>query len=161
MELPIMSDVIDTIRSLMPSSSNFAGSDVEEILDETIGPYFDNKENDIEEMLNAPFLTTATGEYLDLIHGKLYGLERLPEEEDDDYRKRLSFKCKNKLTINTLIELDCNVYAKPEDVTFDEDTVLTSRNTSLTPMIIIECPSDEVEDLIKDNLIWEKVAVFL
>ena len=100
-----MSDCIDTVTSLMPSSSSFKGSDVEAILDQTIGPYFDSKENDIEELLNAPFLTEATGDYLDLIHGRLYGIERHVGESDDDYRIRLTFQARDKVRQSDLQEL--------------------------------------------------------
>ena len=63
----IMSDCIDTVTSLMPSSSSFDGSDVQRILDETIGPYFDDMVERIEDLIDAPFLTEASGDYLDLI----------------------------------------------------------------------------------------------
>ena len=156
-----MSDCIDTVTSLMPLSSGFDGSDVQRILDETIGPYFDELEERIEELLDAPFLTEATGDYLDLLHGKLYGLERLPDESDDEYRARLVFHIRDGVRVSDLLELDCGVYADPEVQSFDEDTVLTSRNTALSDKYIVACPSDAVEDLIKDNLIWEKVVTFI
>ena len=156
-----MSDCIDTVTSLMPLTSGFDGSDVQRILDETIGPYFDELEERIEELLDAPFLTEATGDYLDLLHGKLYGLERLPDESDDEYRARLIFQTKDGVRVPDLLDLDCGVYADPEVQSFDEDTVLTSRNTALSDKYIVACPSDAVEDLIKDNLIWEKVVTFI
>ena len=156
-----MSDCIDTVTSLMPLSSGFDGSDVQRILDETIGPYFDELEERIEELLDAPFLTEATGDYLDLLHGKLYGLERLPDESDDEYRARLVFHIRDGVRVSDLLELDCGVYADPMVQSFDEDTVLTSRNTALSDKYIVACPSDSVEDLIKDNLIWEKVVTFI
>ena len=84
-----MSECIDTVSSLMPSSSGFDGSDVQGILDETIGPYFDEFVERIEELLDAPFLTEASGDYLDLLHGRLYGVERAIDEDDDDYRMLL------------------------------------------------------------------------
>lgn len=156
-----MSDCIDTVTSLMPLSSGFDGSDVQRILDETIGPYFDELEERIEELLDAPFLTEATGDYLDLLHGKLYGLERLTDESDDEYRARLVFHIRDGVRVSDLLELDCDVYADPMVQSFDEDTVLTSRNTALSDKYIVACPSDAVEDLIKDNLIWEKVVTFI
>ena len=156
-----MSDCIDTVTSLMPLSSGFDGSDVQRILDETIGPYFDELEERIEELLDAPFLTEATGDYLDLLHGKLYGLERLTDESDDEYRARLVFHIRDGVRVSDLLELDCGVYADPMVQSFDEDTVLTSRNTTLSDKYIVACPSDAVEDLIKDNLIWEKVVTFI
>ena len=156
-----MSDCIDTVTSLMPLTSGFDGSDVQRILDETIGPYFDELEERIEELLDAPFLTEATGDYLDLLHGKLYGLERLYDESDDEYRARLVFHIRDGVRVSDLLELDCGVYADPMVQSFDEDTVLTSRNTALSDKYIVACPSDAVEDLIKDNLIWEKVVTFI
>jgi hypothetical protein len=156
-----MSDCIDTVTSLMPLSSGFDGSDVQRILDETIGPYFDELEERIEELLDAPFLTEATGDYLDLLHGKLYGLERLPDESDDEYRARLIFQTKDGVRVPDLLDLDCGVYADPDVVSFDEDTVLTSRNTAMSDKYIVACPSDAVEALVKDNLIWEKVVTFI
>lgn len=154
-----MTDCIDTIASLMPSSSGFKGSDVEKILDETIGKYFDGKEVEIEDLIDAPFLTEATRHYLDLLHGKLYGIERLPDEDDEDYRNRLIFQTKDKLTVNELKSIGCSVYAFVDD--FDIDYQLTSRNTKLTQKLMVECPSEDIEKLVKDNLIWEKLVVFL
>lgn len=152
-----MSDCIDTVTSLMPSSSSFKGSDVEAILDQTIGPYFDSKEHDIEELLNAPFLTEATGDYLDLLYGKLYGVKRDFDESDDDYRTRLTFQARDKVRPSDLQELGCNVYAYVDD--FDAEYTLTSRNTSLTQKVLVEFPSLEVEELVKNNLLWEKLLV--
>lgn len=156
-----MSDCIDTVTSLMPSTSNFDESDVQRILDQSIGPYFDELTERVEELVDAPFLTDADGDYLDLIHGRLYGIERALDEDDDDYRARLVFQTREGLRVPDLLELDCNVYALPDVVDFDEDTVLTSRNTALSTKFIVECPSDSVEDLIKDNMIWEKVVTFI
>ena len=154
-----MSDCIDTVISLMPSSSNFQGSDVEQLLDKTIGTYFDSKEEDIEELIDASSLSEADGFYLDYLYGRLYGLQRLVDEDDDDYRQRLIFHSKNKLTIPDLLELGCGVYAYVDD--FDKDYQLTSHNTGLTRKCMIEAPSTGVEDLVKNNIIWEKCAVFL
>ena len=154
-----MSDFIDTVTSLMPSSSGFDGSDVQAILDETLGPYFDAKEEDIEALIEAPLLTEAEGIYLDLLHGKLYGIERGTDEEDDEYRTRLAFQAKDRITINDLRELGCDVYAYVPD--FNPTNMLTSRNTGLTRKLIIECPTIEVENLVKDNMIWEGEVVFI
>ena len=152
-----MSECIDTVSSLMPSSSGFDGSDVQGILDETIGPYFDEFVERIEELLDAPFLTEASGDYLDLLHGRLYGVSRGLDEDDDDYRVRLSFQARDKVRPVDLRELDCGVYAFVDD--FDSDYTLTSRNTSLTKKVLVEFPSLEVEELVKNNLLWEKVMV--
>lgn len=153
----LMSDCIDTVTSLMPSSSNFDGSDVQRILDQTIGPYFDNMDERVEELLDAPFLSEATGDYLDLLHGRLYGISRAVDEEDDDYRIRLSFQARDKVRPSDLRELGCDLYAFVDD--FDTDYSLTSRNTSLTKKFLVEFPSLEVELLVKDNLLWEKLLV--
>ena len=152
-----MSDCIDTVTSLMPSSSSFEGSDVQRILDETIGPYFDSIEERIEELLDAPFLTEASGDYLDLIHGRLYGVSRAVDEDDEDYRIRLSFQARDKVRPRDLEELGCELYAFVDD--FDSDYSLTSRNTSLTKKVLVEFPSLEVEELVKNNLLWEKLVV--
>ena len=148
-----MSNCIDTVTSLMPSSSKFKDSDVQTILDETIGKYFDNKEEEIEELLDAPFLTEASGEYLDLLHGKLYGIERKPDEDDDEYRARLMFHAKDKITIPDLEELGCDLYAQVDN--YSAEYKLTSRNTALTRKVMIEFPSNEIEELVKDNLMWK------
>ena len=153
----IMSDCIDTVTSLMPSSSSFDGSDVQRILDETIGPYFDDMVERIEDLIDAPFLTEASGDYLDLIHGVLYGVPRKLGEDDDDYRIRLSFQARDKVRASDLRELGCDLYAFVDD--FDSDYSLTSRNISLTSKVLVEFPSLEVEELVKDNFLWEKVLV--
>lgn len=154
-----MSDCIDTVTSLMPSSSKFDKSDVQRILDESIGPYFDDMYERIDGLSDAPFLTEADGDYLDLIHGRLYGIKRHVDEDDDDYRARLVFQARDRMTIPVLDDMGCSVYACVPD--FDPTNMLTSRNTSLTTKAIVECPSDEVEQLIKDNMIWEKVVTFI
>ena len=152
-----MSECIDTVSSLMPSSSGFEGSDVQGILDGTIGPYFDEFVERIEELLDAPFLTEASGDYLDLIHGRLYGVSRAVDEDDEDYRIRLSFQARDKVRPSDLMELGCELYAFVDD--FDSDYSLTSRNTSLTKKVLVEFPSLEVEELVKNNLLWEKLVV--
>lgn len=152
-----MSDCINTVSSLMPSSSNFSGSDVEIIFDQTVGKYFDGMEERIEDVVNAPFLTDAEGDYLDLIHGRLYGLSRKSNEDDYEYRMRLSFQAKDKLRPSELLELGCGVYAFVDD--FDPEYTLTSRNTSLTKKVMVEFPSLEIEELVKNNLLWEKIMV--
>lgn len=149
-------DCISTVSSLMPSSSKFSGSDVESIFDETIGEYFDRMEIRIEDLLDAPFLTRASGEYLDLIHGRLYGLDRLPDESDDDYRIRLGFKARDGFPITELAKLGCTVYVCDDaEVT---GMTLLSRNTSAGTGLVVECPDDSIEDLIKDNLIYDGVV---
>lgn len=154
-----MSVCIDTVSSLMPSSSSFDGSDVQRILDLTIGSYFDEKENEIENIIAAPHLTEAEGEYLDLLHGALYNIKRNINESDDEYRLRLSFQAKEGLTINDIRELGCMVYAYVED--YNPVNTLTSRNTSLTKKLFIKCPNDDIENLIKDNFIFEGLVCFL
>lgn len=154
-----MSDCIDTVSSLMPSSSSFEGSDVQRILDGAIGLYFDEKENEIENIIDAPHLTEAEGDYLDLLHGTLYNIKRNIDESDDEYRLRLSFQAKEGLTINDIRELGCMAYAYVED--YNPNDTLTSRNTSLTKKLIIKCPNEDIENLIKDNFIWEGLVCFI
>lgn len=154
-----MTEFIDTITGLMPLSSNFDGSDMQSLLDETLGAYFDSKEEDIEEVLDAPFLSEADDDYLDLIHGQLYSIKRKPEETDEEYRSRLVFQAKDHLTVPDLRELDCKVYAYVDE--YNPASTLTSRNTGLTRKLIIECPTPEVEALVKDNMIWQGVVVFV
>ena len=159
----IMSECIDTVTSLMPSSSNFDGSDVQEILDQTVGPYFDDLAERVEEVIDAPFLTEATGEYLDILHGKLYGVTREYEESDDDYRSRMVFQCKDGVRVPDLVELGCKVYAHVDN--FNVDTVLTSRNTAIyeypSRKYIVKCPNERIEKLIKDNLMWKGLVTFI
>jgi hypothetical protein len=154
-----MSECIDTVTSLMPSSSSFDGSDVQEVLDHTIGPYFDDLAERVEEVIDAPFLTEATGEYLDILHGKLYGISRKDGESDDDYRSRMIFQCKEGVRVPDLLELGCKVYDHVPH--FNVDTVLTSRNTMLNTQYIVKCPNENVKELIKENLLWEWVLMFI
>ena len=149
----IMSDCIDTVTSLMPSSSKFRDSDVQTILESTIGAYFDGKEEEIEELIDAPFLTEASGDYLDLLHGGLYGVKRASGEDDEEYRARLTFQARDHVTVEDLEALGCKLYAHVDD--YDAEYTLTSRNTRLTRKVMIDFPSSSVEELVKDNLIWE------
>ena len=149
----IMSNLIDTVSSLMPSSSKFKGSDVQTILDSTIGPYFDDKESVVDGLVDAPFLTEASGDLLDLLHGRLYGVNRNSGEDDDDYRTRLTFQARDHIKVEDLEALGCGLYAHVDS--YSSDYKLTSRNTALTGKLMIEFPSESVEELVKDNLIWQ------
>ena len=78
-------------------------------------------------------------------------------EEDDEYRARLSFQARDKVRPVDLMELGCDLYAFVDN--FDASTKLTSRNTSLTKKVMVEFPSVETEELVKDNLLWKNVMV--
>ena len=69
------------------------------------------------------------------------------------------FQAKDSIRVPDLLELGCKVYAHVDD--FDVDTVLTSRNTSLSTQYLIKCPNQIIEELIKDNLIWEGLVTFI
>jgi hypothetical protein len=58
-----------------------------------------------------------------------------------------------------LRNLGCRVYAYVDSS--DVDDTLTSRNTSLDTMYTIDCPSDDIEQLVKDNLICDDMVEFI
>lgn len=94
-----MSDFIEMFVEMMAMSSSLQNesNQLRKVLDKTIGAWFDNHENILEEM----FLSTASGNWLDCF-GKDFGVLRKQDEDDESYRNRIIFEKLEYLTSENL-----------------------------------------------------------
>lgn len=109
---------------------------------ELIGRWLD--EWDTVEKVRQYSFRFATGEWLNILASE-YGLTRLEDETDDEFRKRLLQKCAEKFTTPTL---------KSNDVLFftcvkNPKTQLTSKNTYLTNDYL--CYADDLTEEYYDS----------
>lgn len=81
----------------MSSSLQDESNQLRKVLDKTIGAWFDNHENILEQMN----LLTANGNWLDC-WGKDFGIPRKQDETDDSYRERIIFEKLEYLTSENL-----------------------------------------------------------
>ena len=72
------------IINLLQNKSNIKGTPFEELINNTIGYFFELIEEDTEKLKDGMFLNTAEGEYLDL-WGIDLGIKRIQGESDEDY----------------------------------------------------------------------------
>ena len=93
-----------TITDLLPVNSNIHGTPFEDLINNTIGYFLELIEEEVDAMNDGCFLETAEGRYLDL-WGKDYGIPRLNDETDEDYRKRLKILPLERFNIQTLYEV--------------------------------------------------------
>ena len=93
-----------TITDLLPVNSNIHGTPFEDLINNTIGYYLELIEEEVDAMNDGCFIDTAEGRYLDL-WGKDYGIPRLNDENDEDYRKRLKILPLERFNIQTLYEV--------------------------------------------------------
>ena len=93
-----------TITDLLPVNSNIHGTPFEDLINNTIGYFLELIEEEADNINDGCFLETAEGKYLDL-WGKDYGIPRLNDENDEDYRKRLKILPLERFNIQTLYEV--------------------------------------------------------
>ena len=93
-----------TITDLLPVNSNIHGTPFEDLINNTIGYFLELIEEEVDAMNDGCFIDTAEGKYLDL-WGKDYGIPRLNDENDEDYRKRLKILPLERFNIQTLYEV--------------------------------------------------------
>ena len=93
-----------TITDLLPVNSNIHGTPFEDLINNTIGYFLELIEEEVDVMNDGCFIDTAEGRYLDL-WGKDYGIPRLNDENDEDYRKRLKILPLERFNIQTLYEV--------------------------------------------------------
>ena len=93
-----------TITDLLPVQSNIHGTPFEDLINNTIGYFLEMIEEEVDAMNDGCFIDTAEGRYLDL-WGKDYGIPRLNDETDEDYRKRLKILPLERFNIQTLYEV--------------------------------------------------------
>lgn len=120
-----MSENGEEIINRLPSTSGLhINLDARRVIENTIGAWFDNIEN--QDWFSQFFLDSATGAWLDL-HGQTYGIKRKIDESDEDYRKRIIYETLGHLTVNFLLDVyNVELYSYVAD--FDSDNTLVSDN---------------------------------
>ena len=151
-----MSDYIDMFVEMLPMHSNIQNKNnqLRKVLDKSVGEYMDN----MNDILDQVFLTSATGGWLDA-HGKDYGVLRKIDESDDDYRKRIIFEKLEYLTAENLQEIyGLTLYCFVSD--FDPtDNDLTSDNPYASNRYM-SVASDELKSILNnkfiigDGIVW-------
>lgn len=139
----------DLIKSIIPSSSSYPGSALEEVVANSICRELDDMdENRITELYESFFERTATGQDLDRL-GSTYGIER-EGESDEEYRKRIIFHADKMISLQDLIDVGCSVYEYTPE--FNLNNTLLSNNITEINHIIIVCPNQRIYDLVNRNL---------
>lgn len=152
-----MSDVLDFITDIMPVNSGFDGSDFAEVLENSVLKYLQEKyeSNNVYESF---FITLATGRALDRI-GKNYGVFRLSDESDEDYRSRINFQADKTINLNNVQELGCEVVVYVED--YDLTETLLSNNITEANKILIIAPNNSIKTIIEKNLLLKSVEAIV
>lgn len=152
-----MSDSLDYMNTIMPYNSGFEGSDLYQVLDETLGAYLDKLLDErVDGVYNSCFVTLATGEDLDRLGG-LYGVVRGDGELDDDYRDRIIFQADKMVNLDNLLDLDCSVYVYIDD--YDLESTLLSRNVTEAGKVLIVTPNPVVKQTLVDNVFLKSVVI--
>lgn len=108
-----------------------------ELINNTIGYFFDLINNDTDETNNGMFLQESTGKYLDL-WGKDYHYGRNNDETDENYRNRIILDSLDRFTFTwayTLYDLQFLTYNSE----YDTDTMLLSDNHYLSNKYYVPC----------------------
>jgi len=122
-------------------------SDGYKLIKNTIGWFLDEK-NDAE-LINQIFISTATGEYLDLI-GNTYGVTRKTDETDEDYRNRILLIVNFVFSPNYLHKLGVEIFCYVEEI----ENQITSSNPLLSHQYLLYADNDTqktVERFINTN----------
>ena len=141
------------IINLLQNKSNIKGTLFEELINNTIGYFFELIEEDTEKLKDGMFLNTAEGEYLDL-WGIDLGIKRIQGESDEDYLNRLLFLPTDKLTpelIYTVYDLQLLSYDSEAD-----NLTLLSDNHFINNKYYVDC-SDSVWEQLNQKFITEGV----
>ena len=138
-----------TITDLLPVNSNIHGTPFEDLINNTIGYFLELIEEEIDHMNDGCFIDTAEGRYLDL-WGKDYGIPRLNEESDEDYRKRLKILPLDQFTIQTLYEiydLQLLTCKKTDILSSNPKTHLTSDNHFLSDCYWVVLSNEKMDEI--------------
>lgn len=141
------------ITDLLQDKSNIKGTPFEELINNTIGYFFELIETDTENLKNGMFLNTAEGEYLDL-WGIDLGIKRINGESDENYFNRLFFLPTDRLTpelIYTVYDLQLISYDSEAD-----NLTLLSDNHFINNKYYVDC-SDSVWEQLSKKFIVEGV----
>lgn len=141
------------ITDLLQDKSNIKDTPFEELINNTIGYFFELIETETDELKEGIFLNTAEGKYLDL-WGVDLNIKRLRDESDEDYLNRLLFLPTDRLTpelIYTVYDLQLITYDSNAD-----NLTLLSDNHYLTDKYYVDC-SDSVWEQLNQKFIIENV----
>lgn len=141
------------ITDLLQDKSNIKDTPFEELINNTIGYFFELIEDDTEKLKNGIFLNTAEGEYLDL-WGIDLNIKRINNESDEDYFNRLFFLPTDRLTpelIYTVYDLQLLSYDSEAN-----NLTLLSDNHFISNKYYIDC-SDSVWEQLNSKFITEGV----
>ena len=115
------------------SSLSDENSDGYKLFNDTLVWYL-QKIQDEDKMFNL-FIETAEGLWLDLL-GYIKGLYRLPNEDDDDFRKRIIISGNFQLSIDDIENLGGEAVCYVQDL----NRQITSKNDLLSDEFIIDAP---------------------
>ena len=141
------------ITDLLQDKSNIKDTPFEELINNTIGYFFELIEADTDKLKDGMFLNTAEGEYLDL-WGTDLNIKRVQDESDEDYINSLLFLPTDKLTpelIYTVYDLQLLSYDSDAD-----NLTLLSDNHFINNKYYVDC-SDSVWEQLNKKFITEGV----
>lgn len=141
------------ITDLLQDKSNIKDTPFEELINNTIGYFFELIEAETDELKEGIFLNTAEGEYLDL-WGIDLNIKRIQDESDENYLNRLLFLPTDRLTpelIYTVYDLQLISYDSEAD-----NLTLLSDNHFINNKYYVDC-SDSVWEQLNDKFITEGV----
>ena len=116
----------------------------------TVGSILDDF--DLYDSLEAPYLQTASGVYLDL-HGKDLGVRRKFLESDEDYRKRLFYEVLGVLSVSYLLNVyDLTLYSNVPDFSSDGLT-LTSDNPYIRDTGFMSIADTEIQQILESKFV--------
>lgn len=144
-----------TITDLLPVNSNIHGTPFEDLINNTIGYFLEMIEEEVDAMNDGCFIDTAEGRYLDL-WGKDYGIPRLNDENDEDYRKRLKILPLERFNIQTLYEVYDLQLLTRNDTSFN-DLKLYSDNHFLDDEYWIGVSDDEWIEISRKFITTNKI----
>lgn len=142
-----------TITDLLQNKSNIKGTPFEELINNSIGYFFELIEADTDELKDGMFLNTAKGKYLDL-WGVDLNIKRINNESDEDYFNRLFFLPTDRLTpelIYTVYDLQLLSYDADAD-----NLTLLSDNHFINNKYYVDC-SDSIWEQLNHKFITEGV----
>lgn len=155
-----MSDFFDNLVDLLPEHSALKKPDnqLRQVLDYSVGEWFDNR-MDVNDFKSNLFLQTATGKWLDLF-GLDYGIPRMEDESDDDYRQRIIYEKLDNLTTDTLInEYGLKLYCFVSQFNAGENS-LTSNNPYLSNKYI-GIADKSLQGILNNKFILDTSLLFL
>lgn len=130
-------EILDEYRLNPNSNLSNPESDGYKLIDNTIGWYMDNSN---ENLFLQTFIGTATGAYLDLL-GRIKGIYRNSGESDDDYRERIINLDNLKFSKADLESIGCEIFCYVKEI----DKQITSSNPLLSRKYLIYADSTAKE----------------